>query len=486
MTDMPVPEAAQLVGKVTRGLRWSVLNTVVSRLGSLLTGVVLARILAPEDYGVYAVALVVLNGLLSMNELGVSLAIVRWDRDVERIAPTVATLALSSSLVLYAACFFAAPLVAAALRAQSATPMIRVLCLCVLVDATAAVPAALISRGFEQGRRFGLDVAAFVLGTGLSVVLAVMGYGAWAMIWGFVLSNVIAGGLAFALAPWRTGFGFDPQVARDLLRFGLPLAGSSLVLFVMLNVDYIVVGSVLGSAALGLYLMAFNLCSWPVNVVSTTIRRVSLSGFSRVSSNPDAGARSFAAALAIVLVVALPMCVGLAAFADPVIGILYGEVWVPAAHALRYLSALALGRIVVELVYDYLVAAGRNVANLWIQVVWVVALVPVLTLGARWAGITGVATGHAIVALVVVCPVVVIALKGAGVHPWLLWRVVRRPVLAVLPMAAVAMLSVELLSGRWAALLVGGLASLGVYAACVWPSVRSVLREIRQKAEVPT
>ena len=64
-------------------------------------GIVLARLLVPEDYGVYAVALVALNGLLSMNELGVSLAIVRRPGDVSRIAPTVKTLALGSSLVLW-------------------------------------------------------------------------------------------------------------------------------------------------------------------------------------------------------------------------------------------------------------------------------------------------------------------------------------------------------------------------------------------------
>ena len=127
-----------------RGLWWSVANNVVGRVGTTLVGIALARILVPEDYGVYAVALVVLNVSLSMNELGVSLAIVRWPGDVSRIAPTVATLSLLFSGLLWLAIFASAPAVAAALGASEATWVIRVLALAILIDAVTAVPAALI------------------------------------------------------------------------------------------------------------------------------------------------------------------------------------------------------------------------------------------------------------------------------------------------------------------------------------------------------
>src|SRR6202022_2733832 len=104
-------------------------NQIVGRVGTTLMGILLARILVPANYGVYAVALVALNALLSMNELGVSVAIVRWPTDVARIAPTVKTLALSSSVVLYIGMFFAAPQVAQLLNAPEATGVLRVLTL---------------------------------------------------------------------------------------------------------------------------------------------------------------------------------------------------------------------------------------------------------------------------------------------------------------------------------------------------------------------
>lgn len=462
MTEDQMAEAAGLHGKVSRGLRWSVVNTIISRMGSLLTGIVLARILEPKDYGVYAVALVVLSALLSMNELGVSLAVVRWDRDPRQIAPTVATLSVLTSGVLYAACFLAAPFVARTLNAPSATTMIRVLCLCVFVDAAAAVPAAIMARAFEQRRRFVVDISAFVIGTALSIGLALAGVGAWALIAGFILSNVVAGVMAIALAPWRTGLGFDRQIAADLLHFGLPLAGSSMVLFLMLNADYVIVGHLLGSASLGLYLMAFNLCSWPVNIVSTTVRRVALSGFSRVSGAGE-GPRSFMAALGSVLLISVPMCVGLAVFAPQLMGLLYGRQWVPGASSLRWLAVLALARIVVELVYDYLVSADRNHSNLAIQVVWLVAFVPAAIVGAHLYGIMGVALAHALVVLCVVVPVITVALRGAGVRPGPLWRATRGPLLTAVPMIALGATVGHLISQDLVGLVVGGALSVGIY-----------------------
>ena len=87
------------------------LNTLLGRLGTLAIGVALARILGPEEFGTFAVALLALLAVLSFNELGVSLAIVRWPGSPREIAPTVATLSTLSSAVLAAVTIAVAPCV---------------------------------------------------------------------------------------------------------------------------------------------------------------------------------------------------------------------------------------------------------------------------------------------------------------------------------------------------------------------------------------
>ena len=209
--------------------------------------------------------------------------------------------------------------------------------------------------------------------------------------------------------------GFDGEAARSLLAFGLPLAGSSILVFLMVNVDYVVVGRLLGSEALGFYLLAFNLCSWPVALISVAVRRVSLAGFSRIADEPWRAGAAFSRAAGLIMAVTLPLCAVLAGYAPAVITFLYGEKWIPSADALRLLCVLGAARVAVELSYDYLVAVGRTTSNFAVQVLWLLLLVPALVVGANRGGILGVAAGHAVIAGLVIGPVYAVALRRANV-----------------------------------------------------------------------
>lgn len=467
-TDLVEAENA-LTGQARRGLGWSFGNTIVQRLGNLLAGIVLARILAPEDYGVFAVALVVLNVGLSMNELGISLAVVRWQTGLDRIAPTVATIALAWSVVLYAIAFVCAPLIAVALQAPDATVLIRVLSVGIIVDALTAVPAALLTRFFMQRTRLMIDVTAFLLSTAVAIGLAVNGMGAWCLVWGMLVASVVSSILTHAWSPRRYGFGFSLEAARSLLAFGLPLAGASLLLFVMLNVDFVIVGRILGPEDLGFYLLAFNLCSWPVGLVASAARRVSFALFSRLADDPARAGHAFAVAIGLAMAATLPLCALLAGYADPGITFIYGDKWLPSGEVLRLLCVLGAARVFVEVAYDYLVAMKRGNLNLLLQATWLVLLVPALVVGAKVQGLVGVAAGHAVVALVIVIPMFVLVLRANNVLPGTLLRFTTIPFAASIVILLLAPVVTRLVAGTFAQLALGAACGLAAALALVRP-----------------
>jgi O-antigen/teichoic acid export membrane protein len=469
VTQEPVATQAR------RALWWSVANQVVGRVGTTLMGIVLARILVPEDYGVYAVALVALNGLLSMNELGVSVAIVRWPSNVARIAPTVKTLAMSSSVVLYIAMFFAAPQVAQLLNAPEATGVLRVLTLSVLIDALTAVPAALMTREFMQKERLIVDSAGFVVGFSSAIGLALAGYGPWALVWSVLLGNIVNALFILKYAPVRYRWGFKRDVARELLAFGVPLAIASLFVMALLNIDYVVIGADLGPKDLGFYLLAFNLCMWPVNMFSAPARRVSLPLFAKLHAGKTDPSDAFVPVCALLLLVTLPACLVLAVFAEPLVRLVYGDTWAPSATVLPWLMLLALARVMGELVYDFLVALGHSRPNLVIQVVWLVALVIALPIGVRTGGIEGVAIGHAVVAVLIVAPMYAFFLRRAGVSLRLMATQLSRPFAGTLVAAVASVAVVVLVSGGIAQLLLGGALVGLLYLAIVYP-MRAMLK----------
>lgn len=398
-----------------RALAWSVANTAVGRFGTLAIGIVLARLLGPAEFGTYAVALVALLAVLSFNELGVSLAIVRWPEDPAEIAPTVTTISVGMSLLLTGVAAAAAPAFAGAMGDPRATEVVRWLSLCVLLNGVVATPAALLQRLFRQDQRMVADQVNVWVGALVSVGLALGGMGAMSLVVGRLAGAGLSALVFLWCSPLPYRFGFDPRFTRRLLGFGLPLAGASVIVFLVGFVDQLIVGHLLGPVLLGCYVLATNLASWPVSLFSQPLRSVAPAMFARLQHDPARLRSDFRRVLRPLACVTLPVCVVIAVAADDLVRFVYGDQWLPAAPVFRWLAALAALRIFFELAYDYLVVLARSRAILVIQVVWVLVLVPALWWAVREHGIAGAGATLVVVAALVSSPMYAAEFRRVGI-----------------------------------------------------------------------
>jgi PST family polysaccharide transporter len=243
----------------------------------------------------------------------------------------------------------------------------------------------------------------------------------------------------------------------------------------VVNVDTMVVGSTTDKVALGFYVLAFNISGWPVRIISEAARRVSFAGFSRLADSPQALAQGFSRALGVLITGTVPLCVLLGVLAGPIVTLVYGDQWLPAAGALPWLMVLGLTRIGCELAYDCLVAIGQRRSLIMVQGLWLVALVPVLIVAGRADGIVGVAQGHVLVAGGLVVPVFLFALRRGGISLGSVARACAWPFLGGAVMAGVVLGLERGLGDGTLALLATGTVALAVYVLCVLPS-RDFLR----------
>jgi len=451
-----------LGGLASRALGWSFLNNAFSRLGTLGIGVVLARLLGPHAFGTFAVALIALLALLSFNELGVSLAIVRWEGEPRDIAPTVATISLLTSIAIYIACFLSAPAFAAGMGAPAAANVIRVLALNVVVDGVVSTPAALMQRYFRQDRKMIADQVNNWLGAVVSVVLAWKGFGAMSLAIGRMTGAAVSGVIFVVLSPEPLRFGFDRTKARALLHFGVPLAGASIVVFAVSNVDQLVVGHVLGATALGFYALAFNLSSWPVNMFSVPVRSVAPAVFSRLQHDRSAMRTSFLSTAGLLGSATMPICLLIAGAAVPLLGFVYGAKWIPASQALTWLAILAAFRILFELVYDFFVVLARSRVVFTVQLVWLIALVPALVVGTRTDGISGAGIAEVAVAALLITPWYLSELHKVGIQRRALAARLWLPVVVSASVGVATAGAARLIPSDFAACAAGGLMALAV------------------------
>lgn len=474
------PDRGSLGRQATGALGWSMLSVAAGRLGTMGIGIVLARFLGPHEFGTYAVAYVALVAVLSFSELGVSLAIVRWPTDPKEIAPTVSTISLVASLGIAAVGVLIAPIFTAAMGNTEATAVVRLLALNVVISGIVQTPAALMQRAFMQRTRMIIDQVNVWVGALISISMAVMGAGAMSLAVGRLSGAAVSAVLFLRYSPLPYRLGYDRLRARALLVFGLPLAGASILVFLVGYSDQVVVGHVLGTTALGFYVLAFNLSGWPVSLFSLPMRSVAPAAFARLQHDPPAMRSALTMAVALLSSLAIPVCVCLAAAAVPLIELVYGPAWVPAADVLRWLSIVAAVRIFHELAYDYLVVLGRSHAVMWVQGLWLVTVVPLMVVGSHLWGLAGVAAAQLVVSVAVVIPAYLLQLRRQGVLGRPLLRSVVPALLVGLGVAAAVAETVRVVPPAWASLVLTAAVGTLAIGLLLYPR-RSMLGQIRRR-----
>jgi PST family polysaccharide transporter len=456
---------------------WTAVNSLVLRLAQFIVSVVTARIVAPTEFGVFAVALTVYTVVANVSELGASAALVRAKDDVDRMAPTVLTISLCSSGALTVLTFFSADWLAGVLGAPSAASAIRIMSFIVVLGGMSAVPYGLLVRSFRQDKRFIADVANFVVGAVTVIPLALNGLGADALALSRLGGHVVSVILLIILITPRYLPGWDRAMAGSVLRFSLPLAAASVIAFVLTNADYVVVGRLLGPLALGLYMLAFNIAGWPLSAFSLMVNEVALPAFAQIRDDREGLPARVAMVFSMGVAVALPVSVVCLGLAHPIVQVVYGPEWAGAAAVLMILGLFGSFRMIFNVLTIFLTAVGRSRQLLVVQLVWIGSLVPSLVLGVHLGGIVGAGIAQQLVVTLVVLPLLLWFVASAGgPRPLTLLRACRRPLVGALAATAALVPVLLFVEGDWPRLVLGGLAAGGAYLLIAG---RWLLRQVR-------
>lgn len=471
------PDQKSLAASVRRGALWSIANTVLLKVASLAITAVVAHILSPRDFGVFTVAMTAYAIVSSLGELGVSSCLIRADLDIDRLAPTMVTVSVVTSAVQAAAMVFFARPIASALGSPDAEQPIRVMALVVIIVGCFAVPSAQLVRNFRQEKLFLAEAISFVVSTAVLVLLAKRGSGAMAFAWSRVAGQLVSGCVLALAAPRTYRPGLRRSALQLLVQVGFPLGGANIIGFILLNVDYGLIGHLLGAVALGVYVLAFNVASWPSSLLGAMINNVSMPAFSRVKNDPELLKSAITDAIRAISLVVMPISALTVALADPLVLTLYGAKWSQSVKILQLLALYGAFSILCVLFSNILAGLGRTKLLLVMQLYWLVALIPAMVLGVHFGGVVGAALAHVIVIGPIILPFYVLTLiRMTGVR----LRAIAAAVLPALLVAAAAGLAARevarlLISTPLVALLAGGIAGGLIYGVATAPQFIAIL-----------
>lgn len=386
--------------RAVRGTLWLGLVNVVSKGSQVVVTLVLAATLTEGGLGAVALVVAVVNIGQVIQAMGVYDVIGRTTRDPDRLAGTVLTVSVATGVVLAAVLVAAATPVAAMLGAPDAAPLVRLAALSLPFTAAGGVQMAVLHRRLDFRRRLLPDAGSAVLGAAVTIALAAAGTGPVALVVG-LLCTAVAQPLLGTVVGVPPRLVWDTGAAREALGWIAVVGPAALVAVLLINVDYLAIGHVLGPAAVGVYSLAFRIAWVPYILVAVVLAGVAFPVYAKLvragdrAALPAATARFTRATLAVTgglyLVVAL--------LADRVV--LLGARWAPAVPVLVLLCAYGLAISLLQTWYQVVKAAGHARRYLLLEVTHLVLLGASLVLVTRH-GMVSVAVAQVAVAWVLV------------------------------------------------------------------------------------
>lgn len=422
MTQAPPGELARTG---VRGAMWQGLAFAGGRIIVLITTVVLARLLSPHEYGLVALALVLMGYAETIADAGVAQALVYLPRTgvIARSALMISAI-LGSLLGLTA--FLAAPLIAELFELHDVVPLVRILGVSVLATSLGAVPEALLRRDLNFKKLTAAPVLkAVTMGT-VTLSLAFTGHGAWSLAVGTAAGSVAYAATCWFLvgrqAPWQI-WRISKSALLANVKYGAPVAGSSLLARLIFDIDYLIIGIILGAQALGYYTLAFRLPEVVILNVFFVLSTVLFPLYARVRGEPERLRAGYLTSVRIQSLYGVTAGVGLSVVAPVLVPLVFGDKWDEAVLPLIFLALYAAARSLGAGANDVYKALGRPGLSIVVSLVRLLILLPVLLYSTRW-GIVGVAVAQLVVAVVFAVGMQVVAAKVIQLRPRALLRAI--------------------------------------------------------------
>jgi O-antigen/teichoic acid export membrane protein len=377
-----------------RSVVWRMFSQAMLQLSRVLVAVILARLLSPTEYGVAGMVLVFSGFVLPFADLGLGAALVQRPSLTDADLSTVFWVSVGGGTIFTLCGLALASPVSHFYGQPQVKPLFAALSLGFLIVSFATVQRSLLVRDINFRSLELRNLAGTFAGAVAAVIVAARGYGPWALIIQFLVLEVVSTALLWVSAPWRPKLVFSRSSARDLGGFGLKAIGARILSDVRQNGDKLVIGRILGSVPLGVYLVANNIVLTPFNRIVTPLQDVLLPAFSRLHDGSRAVGLAWLRVNRVLAAVSMPAMLGLVVVAPDFVPLLLGSKWNAAVPIIQLLGWVGLLQALQGLNAAALIASDRA-GKLFI----VTAAIAVVTLAALFAGIPwgvkGVATAYA-------------------------------------------------------------------------------------------
>lgn len=396
---------------------------------SLISAVVLARLLTPSDFGILGMVTVFINFLFIFKDIGLAHATIQKDEitssQVSSLFWINGIISISLGLILVVS----SPLVAQFYERNELTAVMSVLSISFILEGLTIQHNALLRRHFKFTTLAIIDIISRFSHLAVAITMAVLGYRYWALVGGSIARSVVLLLLTYLSCPWIPGKMERGAGVRGMLKYGGHVTIGRILTYLARNLDKILIGKFIGAAPLGLYTRAHTLLIVPLSQIRIPLSNLTLPVLSSLKHEPARYQNYFDKLLDISISVALPFCVYSFIESDFLILLLLGPQWTEAA---QIFNILALGGIFVSLSFlPGLVMLSHGFSKRYMQLSVATALITSASFVVGiFFGINGVAASFTVGSFLVLIPMYIVSFRETTMKLRMVFQTILWPLLS--------------------------------------------------------
>ena len=375
------------------GVKWSGASMGAVTTLQLVTLAVLARLLSPVDFGLMGMIMVVIGFAQVFADMGISNAIIhRRDTTRDQLSSLYWLNILAGVIVFFVVCA-SMPLVVGFYDEPRLSGLLYLTAVIFLITPLGQQFQILLQKNLKFNELAKIEIATAAINSAVAISLAFAGFGVYSLVWGQLAATTTRVALLCSVGwrQWCPSLHFAKQDLKGYISFGLYQMGERAINYLNSNLDYLIIGAMLGAKELGYYTLAYSLVIRPTTMINPVITKVAFPVFSLIQNETEKLRNGYLKVLQLLTTVNFPILAGLAVVAPTAVPVIFGEQWQPSIILLQILTVVGLLRSTGNPVGSLLLAKGRADLGFKWNLGLTMTQIPGLYLGAMLGGAMGVA-----------------------------------------------------------------------------------------------
>ncbi len=348
------------------------------------------RILSPRDFGIVAIATIIIAGMRKFEDFGINAALIKRQNINNKVKASGTTLKFIISIILIIIAFIISPYWAKMYNIESVSIIIRILSLSFLLNSFIFLDRIILIRGLDFKRQMIPDMIGIIVGSSLTLIFALMGFKFWSIVYGQMLGAISRAIMLKLFVKEKIRFGFNKKIVISIFNFGIWVLLGSLMFWAYTTIDNALIGKFLGITALGYYAIAYRWGNFTADNIQGILPKLLFPAFSLMRGDIKRIRRAFLKISELNSLIVFPMTFGLISVADYFILVVLGEKWYPAYYPLLILCIYGLLRSLQASAGSIFLALDKPKINAFITGLTLSLMLVSLYPAIKWYGLVGV------------------------------------------------------------------------------------------------